>query len=458
MNIKKIFIATPILFLIFFLGISALCSQCSLSDIEVEEEQYGEGESTAGEEPEEEVSEEEEEVKKEEYYIAYFEVGIDENSMHFEHRVANVVAISPDGTDKKLVYTDLNEKYDLGRIYGISPDGSRISCGFFEGGRGAYSALRVIDINTGEVTTAVEFDYTETESKELMANIYEDPTWSHDGRKIAFEIVSNPYSDDYFSDGGISIVNIDTGDIQDVDLDKEIISDKNTTFIYLVLFSRNDDKLFCILSTFYPKMEDGVILNYFSRIEKLLSVDISSGEVKTILSIDEFTEGEMSFDNFNLFTQQDRLVFQVLGDFEEDGDIWICNSDGDNLSKLTSNTDLREQQPSILDIPDTVGSLVYVGVNRYGTILNQLNSGDIYTINIDGSGQDRITDYGIGAAKPVFSPDGKYLAFIHYKYDSNMEYVESSQIEVCDMESGEIKIVASGSNIFDLIGWIKVEG
>lgn len=211
MNIKKIFIAISILVLIFFLGISALFSQCSLSDIKVEEDQYGEVESTAGEEPEE-VSEEEEKVKNEEYYIAYFEVGIDENSMHFEHRVANVVAISPDGTDRKLVYTDLNEKYDLRKIYSVSTDSSRISCSFFEGGRGAYSALRVIDINTGEVTTAVEFDYTETESKELMADICEDPTWSHDGGKIAFEITSNPYSDN-FSYGGISIVDIDTGNI-----------------------------------------------------------------------------------------------------------------------------------------------------------------------------------------------------------------------------------------------------
>ncbi|GAI08415.1 unnamed protein product, partial [marine sediment metagenome] len=60
------------------------------------------------------------------------------------------------------------------------------------------------------------------------------------------------------------------------------------------------------------------------------------------------------------------------------GDIWVSDSDGNNLFKLTDNPDLREQQPSILDIHDTVGSLVYVGVNRYGTISNQLNSGDIY--------------------------------------------------------------------------------
>jgi len=456
MNIKKIFITIPILVLIFFLSISALFSQCSLSDIEVEEDQYGEGVSTAGEESEE-VSGEEEEVKKEEYYIAYFEVGIDENSMHFEHRVANVVAISPDGTDKKLVYTDLNEKYDLNKIYSVSPDSSKISCRFYEGGRGAYSALCVIDIDTGKLTTIDEFDYTETESMEMMSDIYGRPIWSHDGRKIAYETVTNPYMDN-FRDEGISIVNIDTGDIQDVDLDKEIISGENTTFIYPVLFSRNDDKLFCILSTFYPKMEDGVILDYFSRIEKLITVDISSGESMVILDVNEFEGSEASFDNFNLFTQQDKLVFQVVGDFEEDGDIWVSDSDGNNLFKLTENPDLREQQPSILNMPDTVGKLAYTGVKRYGTISSQLNSGDIYIINIDSSGQDRITDYGIGAAKPVFSPDGKYLAFIRYIYDSNMEYVESSQIEVCDMESRGIKIVASGSNIFDLIGWIKVEG
>ncbi len=224
-----------------------------------------------------------------------------------------------------------------------------------------------------------------------------------------------------------------------------------------MLFSQDDSELFCILHTLYPKEEDGAILNYFTRNEKLLIVDISSGEVSTILDINQFKNGEMSFDNFNLFTQQDKLVFQVVGDFEEDGDIWVSDSDGNNLFKLTENPDLREQQPSILNMPDTVGKLAYTGVKRYGTISSQLNSGHIYTINIDGSGQYRITDYGIEAAKPVFSPDGKYLAFIRYMYDSNREYVESSQIEVCDMESGEIKIVASGSNIFDLIGWIKTE-
>ena len=232
---------------------------------------------------------------------------------------------------------------------------------------------------------------------------------------------------------------------------------ENTTFITPVLFSRDDSKLFCILYTFYPKVEEGTVLDYFTRSEKLLSVDISSGEASTVLDIDQFKNGEMSFDSFNLFTQQDRLVFQVLGDFEEDGDIWICNSDGSNLSRLTGSTDLREQQPSILDIPDTAGNITYVGIGRYGTISSQLNSGDIYTINIDGSGQKRITAYEIGAAGPVFAPDGKYLAFMHYEYDSNMVYAENSRIEVYEIETEEKKTVASSSGIMELIGWIKAD-
>ena len=71
---------------------------------------------------------------------------------------------------------------------------------------------------------------------------------------------------------------------------------------------------------------------------------------------------EADFDDFNLFTQQDKIVFQVLGNFEEDGDIWICDSDGGNLLNLTSDPDLREQQPSILNMPGSAGKIAYTGV------------------------------------------------------------------------------------------------
>ena len=451
MNIRKVYILILVITLISLMSTSALFDQCSLPDGDnnTDQQLIEEGE-------EEDTGEYDgERLRERDYLVVFLEVGIDENSMHFEHRVAGIYAVSSDGSNERLIFTDLNEKYDLGRIYGISPDGSRISCGFFEDGRGAYSSLRVIDINTGETITSVKFDYTETESKELESDISGEPVWSNDGKKIAFETVSNPYSDNK-SDEGISIIDIETGNIQDVDLNAEENLIGSNTFITPVLFSADDSKLFCILYNNYPKMEEGDVLGYFSRSEKLLSVDISSGEAITILDIGQFKDGEMSFDSFNLFTQQEKLVFQVLGDFEEDGDIWTSSTDGSDLSRLTSDTSLREQQPSILDMPGSIGDLVYVGVERYGTIAPQFNSGDIFTISIDGSGKNQITDYGIGAAAPAYSPCGRYIAFMHYEYDSNMEYAETSKIEVYNMETGDIKTVVADSGIIDLIGWIQV--
>ena len=259
MSTRRIYIIILILILILLLSVSALAGKCSLPGTEVKTGQSDEEEDAVSEETESGVTDGEESTdtgtEDEEYYIAYFEVGSDEKSMHFEHRVANVFAISSDGTDKKLTYTDLDEKYDLSRIYAISPDGSKISCGFYEGGRGAYGALCVIDVATGELSTVSEFDYTETESMEMMKDIYGKPIWSHDGENIAYETVINPYTNN-FSDGGISIVNINTGDVRAVNVNMEGLSLESTTFLDPVLFSQDDSKLFNIFHTIYPKVED----------------------------------------------------------------------------------------------------------------------------------------------------------------------------------------------------------
>jgi hypothetical protein len=449
MNIKKIYIVILILVLVLFLSVSALATNCSLPVS---------GDTTdETEEGEEEVAEEEEAVEEEDvkYYIAYFEVGSDEASMHFEHRVANIVAVSPDGTDESIIYTDINDTYDLSRIYGVSPDLSKISCGFYEGGRGAYGSLSVIDVITGEMDAVKEFDYTQSESMELMADIYYGKlAWSHDSKNIAYETIINPYADN-FSDGGISIVNIDTGAISEIDVNMEEFSSENEIFLDPVLFSVDNRSLFNIFHTRHPKMEEGAVQGYFIRNEKLVAVDISVGEANKILDISQFEGMEANLDNFNLSTSQNKIIFQVLGDLEEDGDIWICDSDGSNLNRLTDDPALREQQPSILDKSDSDGLVAYVGVGRYGTITANFNAGNIYIINMDGSGKVGI-DHEVDAAKPIFSPDGRYVAFIGYVYDSNLEYLESRQIVVYDTQSGEIKILASGIGIFDLIGWVKV--
>jgi hypothetical protein len=451
MSIKKIYTALLITACILLVHAPIFFSGCSLLDIATE---TGQQVAENGEEGET-IEDDSGRLREIDYLAAFLEVGIDEDSMHFEHRVAGIYAVRPDGGGKELIFTDLDEKYDLGRVYAVSPDGSIISCGFFEGGRGAYSSLRVIEIDTGETITSVKFDYTGTESKELEIDIYGEPVWSNDSKQIAFETVLNPYSDNKI-DGGISIVDIETGDVSDVGLNAEENLIGDSTFIAPVLFSSDDSKLFCILYNQYPKTEDGDVLGYFSRSEKLLAVDISSGDAAVILDIDQFEGGEMSFDNFCLFKQQGKLVFQVIGDFEEDGDIWTCSTDGSDLFRLTSDTGLREQQPSILDMPGSIGEIVYVGVGRYGTIASRFNSGDVFTISMDGSGKNQITDYGIGAAEPLYSPCGRYIAFMHYEYDSDIEYTVTSSIEIYSLETGDIKTAVADQGIIGLIGWIPV--
>ena len=186
-----------------------------------------------------------EEAAETNFKIAYFEVSSAENSNHFEHRVAEIYAISPDGSKKELIYTDLEEKYDLSRIYHVSPDYSKISCGFYEGGRGAYGALAVIDVSTGTLKKVVEFDYTNDESQQLLTDIYGKPIWTNDSKGISYEIISEPFTSN-FRDAGIYIVDIKTGERTEVEIGIEGLSARSTTFLNPVIFTDGDSKIFAI--------------------------------------------------------------------------------------------------------------------------------------------------------------------------------------------------------------------
>ena len=387
------------------------------------------------------------------YKIAYFEVDSAENSNHFEHRIGQIFSINPDGSEKELVYTDLEEKYDLSRIYHVSPDYSKISCGFYEGGRGAYGALAVIDVLTGTLKKVVEFDYTNDQSQQLLADIYGSPIWTSDGKKIAYEVISEPYTSN-FRDAGIYTVDAETGEKSEVGIGIEGLSARSTTFVNPTIFTDSDKKIFAIERSYTAKEEDGEVLGYIPRNERLTLIDISNESMKEILTINDF-ENELSvFDNFNLLTSQGKLVFEVLGDFEEDGDIWVCNTDGSGLSKITTDTNLREQQPSVFENLDGTTKVAYIGSGRYGTISSQIPSGDVYLINIDGSDNKKLTDYIVGCEKPIISPDGRFIAFIHHIYDKNYENIETTRVEVFDTETNKLTVLAEGSGIFDLVGWV----
>ena len=399
-----------------------------------------------------------------EYKILYYEVGINEDSMHFEHRMASIYVINPDGSGKRLIYSDINEKYDLGRVYGISPDGTKISCALFEGGRGAYSALCIIDIATGKLTELVEFDFTEDLPINVDLAIYEAPVWSNDSSKIAYEVISNPWEDPFsgkFRDAGVYIIDIESKKEREVEIDIAGggVSARNTTFLYPVLFSIDDSKILVVSHPYFQKIEGDEIISSFTKNYGLYWVRDTGSSPEKILDITMFdSEGITaieSFENFKIFNEGNKLLFQVLGAFEEDGDLWSSDIDGDNLYRITSDSRLREQQPEILLNNGYDQKISYIGPYRYGTISNLSESGDLYIINPDGSENKKITDYEIGVSKPVVSPDGKYISYLFSEYDDSVSYVENYGIEIYNTGSDKIERIISGCMI-DLIGWTSI--
>jgi hypothetical protein len=401
-----------------------------------------------------------------EYGIAYFEVTSSSESNHFEHRVGNIYAVSADGADKKLIYSDINDKYDLGNIFGASPDGTKILGMLADGGRGAYSAICVIDILTGKLTKLAEFDFTASESGEINLGLYGKPVWSNDSTRIAYELVTNPYLSPFnsnFRDAGLFITDVQTGGQKEVNIDVGGASARSTTFLTPVFFAENDAKIFMVSHPYYEKKENGKTVNFYTLNDTLYSVNADGGVPVKIVGVGpgDFSAAEpeviSSFDNFRLMESVNRIVFQVLGDFEEDGDLWACNYDGTGLKKITENNQLREQQPSVFDSSKGDPKIAYVGSLRYGTISAQIPSGDIFIVNADGSGNKKLTDLKIGPSVPSISPDGSSIAFLFSEYDENMTNIQANYIMIYDLENETLEKISSEAYLVSIAGWVRTK-
>ena len=57
--------------------------------------------------------------------LVYTEITSDSKSNHFEHRIENIYSVATDGSFKELIFSDIKEKYDLGPVFSISPDGKK---------------------------------------------------------------------------------------------------------------------------------------------------------------------------------------------------------------------------------------------------------------------------------------------------------------------------------------------
>lgn len=399
-----------------------------------------------------------------EYGIAYFEVTSSAESNHFEHRVGNIYSVSADGADKKLIYSDIENEYDLGNIFGASPDGTKILGMLADGGRGQYSAICVIDVLTGKLTTLAEFDFTESESGEIDLGLYGKPVWSGDSTKIAYELTTNPYLSPFnsnFRDAGLFITDVQTGEQMEMAIDVGGASMRSTTFFVPAFFAENDSRIFMVSHPYYEKKENGETTGFYSLNDTLYSVGINGGEPEEIVGVGpgDFSgagpEIISSFDNFNFIESSRQIVFQVLGDFEEDGDLWTCSYDGTGLKKITENEQLREQQLAVSESQGGEPKIAYVGSLRYGTISAQIPSGDIFIMGANGSGNKKLTDFKIGPSVPSISPDGNSVAFLFSRYDENMTSVQENFVMAYDLKSEDLKKTVSEGYIVSIAGWVK---
>ena len=90
---------------------------------------------------------------------------------------------------------------------------------------------------------------------------------------------------------------------------------------------------------------------------------------------------------------------------ESRSEIWLMNADGTNLRRMTGG-EAGDRSPAIS--PD--GSRLVFVSDRGG------NDGQLWTIPVDGGEPVRLSDFPMGLADPVWSPDGRWLAVTSLVY------------------------------------------
>jgi Tol biopolymer transport system component len=214
---------------------------------------------------------------------------------------------------------------------------------------------------------------------------------------------------------------------------------------------------------YYEKKENGETVSFYTLNDTLYRVGIGGGVPVEIVGVGpgDFTgagpEIISSFDNFSFIKSSKQIVFEVLGDFEEDGDLWVCNYDGSGLKKLTKNDQLREQQPSFYDSLDGESKIAYTGSLRYGTISAQIPSGDIFVMTANGLENKKLTDFEIGSSMPIISPDGSSVAFLFSQYDENMEYVLENYLMTYDLDNEALEKINSEGYLISIAGWVQTQ-
>lgn len=229
-------------------------------------------------------------------------------------------------------------------------------------------------------------------------------------------------------------------------------------FLSPVFFFNNDKNIACVSHFYFEKNQEDFPPVYETKNAEIFYISEESKEAEFIFDLSAFSnegpENITSFDNFKFVQESDSFILQILGDFEEDGDLWIASISDNHISRFTNDTNLREQQPDVFITDDSAAKIAYAGVKRYGTISNQFASGDIFLTDLKGENIEKLTTYEAGAFNPVFSRDGNFIAYMKTVYDENYENILGYDIETVNINTKEINKISENGYLI-LAGWIN---
>ena len=119
----------------------------------------------------------------------------------------------------------------------------------------------------------------------------------------------------------------------------------------------------------------------------------------------------------------------------EDDELYVMNADGTGVTRLT-NHDGDDWGPSWS--PDS---------RRIAFASNPNGNSDIYVANADGSGTTRLTHHAAGDWRPAWSPDGRRIAFISTRDDDERHFPRNSEIYAINADGSELTRLTNDNRV-----------